>query len=149
MSISKIDCEVIIVGILDNKKKLFLNKLNIKYTNYFNLTDFEVYKVYCQSDLLLFASLYEGFGMPILESQATGRPVISSNMQPFLYVGGKGAIYVNPHSVSSIRFAVKKIISNNKFRKKLINYGFKNTKRFMVRYILKKHYDCYEELIKN
>jgi|688.fasta_scaffold03718_7 glycosyltransferase involved in cell wall biosynthesis len=150
LALYKINCEVLIIGILDNQKKLFLNKFNIKYKNYFNLTDFEVYKVYCQSDIVLFASLYEGFGMPILEAQATGRPVITSNIQPFLHTGGKeGALYVNPHSVSSIRSAVKKIISNNKFRKKLTNYGFKNTERFKVRCILKKHYDCYEELIKN
>jgi len=149
LALYKINCEVLIIGILDNQKKLFLNKFNIKYKNYYSLTDLEVYKVYCQSDIVLFASLYEGFGMPILEAQAIGRPVITSNIQPFLYTGGKGALYVNPHSVSSIRSAVKKIISNNKLKKKLINYGFKNTERFKVRYILKKHYDCYEELIKN
>lgn len=149
LALHKINCEVLIIGILDNQKKLFLNKFNIKYKNYFNLTDFEVYKVYCKSDIVLFVSLYEGFGMPILEAQATGRAVITSNIQPFLHTGGKGALYVNPHSVSSIRSAVKKIISNNKFRNKLINCGFKNTERFKVRYLLKKYYDCYEELIKN
>jgi glycosyltransferase involved in cell wall biosynthesis len=148
-ALSKINCEVLIIGILDKQKKLFLIKLGIKYKNYVNLTDVDVYKIYCRSDLLLFASLYEGFGMPILEAQATGRPVVASKLQPFLYVGGKGALYINPYSVSSIRSAVKKIIFNSKFRKKLVNKGFKNIERFHVRPILQKHYDCYNELIKN
>lgn len=149
IALSKINCELLIIGILDNQKILFLNKLNIKYKNYVGLTDLEVYKVYCQSDLLLFASFYEGFGMPILEAQATGRPVITSNIQPLLYVGGKYVLYVNPHSPKSIRSAVQKIITNSKFRKKLVNNGFKNVERFSVRSILQKHYDCYYELINN
>jgi glycosyltransferase involved in cell wall biosynthesis len=149
LALSKINCEVLIVGMLDNKKKIFLSKLNIKYKNYVSLTDLQVYKVYCQSDLLLFASLYEGFGMPILEAQATGRPVITSNMQPFLHVGGKGALYINPHSMLSIMSAVKKIMSNSKIRKKLVNDGFDNVERFDVRKILQKHYDCYNDLINN
>jgi glycosyltransferase involved in cell wall biosynthesis len=149
IALSKINCELLIIGILDDQKILFLNKLKIKYKNYVGLTDLEVYKVYCQSDLLLFATFYEGFGMPILEAQAIGRPVITSDMQPHLHVGGKYALYVNPHSPESIRSAVKKIITNSKFRKKLVNNGFKNVQRFNVRSILQKHYECYNELIIN
>jgi glycosyltransferase involved in cell wall biosynthesis len=87
--------------------------------------------------------------MPILEAQAIGRPVVTSDMQPHLYVGGKYALYVNPHSPQSIRSAVKKIITNSKFRKKLVNNSFKNVHRFNVRSILQKHYECYNELIIN
>ena len=64
--------------------------------------------------------------MPILEAQAVGRPVITSNLEPMNFVGGNAAIYVNPKSVKSIRRGILKIISNENLRKKLINNGFKN-----------------------
>lgn len=149
LALSKINCIVLIVGFLDEQKKFFLKKLKIRYENYFNLTDLEVYKIYCKSDFLLYASLYEGFGLPILEAQAIGRPVITSNFEPFLNTGGDAAFYVNPNSVQSIKFAVQKIISSSKLRKKLVCKGFENVKRFDVKQILRKHYDCYNELLNN
>jgi len=146
-AISKINSEVLIIGKLDQQKLLLLKKLKVKYNNYLNLSDHEVYKVYCKSDILLFASTYEGFGMPILEAQAVGRPVITSNIEPLTYVGGKGALYVNPASVQSIKLALKELISNNALRKKLIINGLDNIKRFSVQAILQQHYDCYKAIM--
>lgn len=147
LAISKINCEVLIIGKLDQQKLFLLKKLKIKYINYLNLSDREVYKVYCKCDILLFASTYEGFGMPILEAQAVGRPVITSNIEPLTYVGGKGALYVNPVSVQSIRLALKELISSKILRKKLIINGLDNIKRFSVQSILKQHYDCYKVIL--
>ena len=147
LAISKINCEVLIIGKLDQQKLFLLKKLKIKYSNYLNLSDGEVYKLYCKSDILLFASTYEGFGMPILEAQAVGRPVITSNIEPLTYVGGKGALYVNPVSVQSIKLALKELISNNALRKKLIINGLDNIKRFSVQAILQQHYDCYKAIL--
>jgi glycosyltransferase involved in cell wall biosynthesis len=149
LAISKINCEVLIVGKLDEQKFFFLKKLKVKYSNYLNLSDHEVYKVYCKSDILLFASMYEGFGMPILEAQAVGRPVITSNINPLTYVGGKGALFVNPNSIKSITKFVKSLIKNNFLRKKLIRNGFENIKRFNIKSILQQHYNCYNEIINN
>jgi glycosyltransferase involved in cell wall biosynthesis len=147
LAISKINCKILIVGKLDEQKLLFLKKLNVKYSNYLNLSDHQVYKVYCKSDILLYASIYEGFGMPILEAQSVGRPVITSNIEPLTYVGGKGALYVNPASVQSIRLALNELISNNTLRKKLIINGLDNIKRFSVQSILRQHYDCYKVIL--
>ena len=147
MALSKIECQVLIVGKLAGEQIDFLSSLNIEYKNYFNLTDHQIYQTYCKSDVLLFASSYEGFGVPILEAQAVGRPVITSNINPLNYVGGNGAYYVNPHSVKSITKALRAIIKNNYLRKKLINNGFKNVQRFNVKSILQEHYDCYNRLL--
>lgn len=144
-----IKCKVFIVGKLNKEQINLLNNYNIKYKNFFHLNDFEVYKIYCKSDILLFTSIYEGFGMPILEAQAVGRPVITSNINPLTYVGGKGAYYVNPHSTISITKGVKSLIKNNFLRKKLIQNGFDNIKRFNVNSILQKHYNCYNQILNN
>ena len=144
-----IRCKVLIIGKLNDDQIDLLNNFNIEYKNLFNLNDFEVYKNYCQSDILLFSSTYEGFGMPILEAQAVGRPVITSNINPLTYVGGKGALFVNPHSIQSITKGVKRIIKNNFLRKKLIKNGFKNIKRFNLKSILQQHYNCYNQILHN
>ena len=126
-----------------------LTKYKINYKNYVALSNKEVLKRYVASDLLLFPSLYEGFGMPILEAQAVGRPVITSNLNPMNFVGGNAALYVNPRSVKSIRNGIIKLISNKHLRDKLINNGFKNIKRFNKNEILQKHLNCYYNILNN
>ena len=146
-SLININCELIIVGQL-NKEYLNILKTNkLNYKNYVSLSNYQVLQKYISSDLILFPSLYEGFGMPILEAQTVGRPVITSNLEPMNYVGGDGAFYVNPLSINSIRNGVIKIISNKFLREKLINNGFENIKRFDKSKILKKHLDCYYKIL--
>ena len=66
--------------------------------------------------------------MPILEAQAVGRPVITSNLDPMNFVGGNAALYVNPRSVKSIKNGIIKLISNKHLRDKLTKNSFKNIK---------------------
>ena len=149
MSLIDIDCELIIIGYL-NKEYLFtLKKLKIRYKNYVALNNKSIFRKYVESDLLMFPSQYEGFGMPILEAQTVGRVVITSNLEPMKSVGGNGALYVNPYSVKNINNAIKKVVDNKSLRNKLIQNGFKNIKRFNKRKILKKHLDCYYNILKD
>lgn len=78
---------------------------------------------------LTFPSLFEGFGLPILEAQASGCPVLTSNVSSMPEVAGSGAIYVNPYSVDDIVEGMGKI-NNQDTRNKLVKAGFENTKRF-------------------
>ncbi len=86
--------------------------------------------LYNLAEVYLYISLYEGFGLPILEAQACGCPVITSNISSMPEVAEKGALLVNPYSVNEIARAMKKVLENKKLRKKLINEGYKNVKRF-------------------
>ena len=147
MSLIDINCELIIIGDLIKEYLDILKKYKIRYKNYVALNNKAVFKKYVESDLLLFPSQYEGFGMPIVEAQIIGRPVITSNLDPMTYVGGKGALYVDPYSVKSIRNAVKKVIANKVLRNKLTNNGFKNIKRFTKKKILQNHLDCYYSIL--
>ncbi|MBL8994800.1 MAG: glycosyltransferase family 4 protein [Spirochaetia bacterium] len=80
--------------------------------------------LYSGAELLLFPSLYEGFGMPILEAMACGCPVITANVSAMPEVAGNAGILVDPHSVSEIASAVQKITQNPGLRKELVEKGF-------------------------
>ncbi len=90
-------------------------------------------KKYClikESSAFLFTSLYEGFGLPILEAQAAGVPVIASNVSSIPEVAGNGALLVNPNNFSEIADAIVKVLTIDNLRKELIQNGLRNAKRF-------------------
>ncbi|MEM6517803.1 MAG: glycosyltransferase family 1 protein [Cyanobacteria bacterium P01_C01_bin.70] len=77
---------------------------------------------------LIFTSLYEGFGIPILEAQSLGCPVITSNVSSMPEVAGKGAILVDPYSVEAICGALYHISLN--FPEEIVRKGYQNLLRF-------------------
>ncbi len=85
---------------------------------------------YAASFLSLYPSLYEGFGLPVIEAQACGTPVITSKISSLPEVAGEGAILVNPYSVEEIARAMKELFTNQNKREELIEKGLENAKRF-------------------
>ncbi len=148
LALNKINCELIIVGKLSYENISIINKFKIPLKNYVSISNKSILQKYYESDILVFASKYEGFGMPILEAQAVGRAVVTSQLEPMTYVAGQGAYYVNPYSIKSINNGIKIIINNDKLRNNLINKGFINVKRFNKLKILESLYNCYNEVLK-
>lgn len=95
----------------------------------------------------MFASTYEGFGLPILEAQACGIPVITSNVSSTPEVAGDGAILVDPENVKEIKVAIDSILNNDKLRKEMIDKGFKNLKRFSWEKTAKETASIYEKFV--
>ena len=127
------------------ESKNILNRtLNIIWA-FFNQGDVN----HITGDINFNSLLYEGFGMPIIEAQAVGRPVITSNLNPMNFVGGNAVLYVKPRSDKSIRNGIIKLISKKNLRDKLINNGFKNIKRFNKNEILQKLLNCYYNILNN
>ncbi len=75
-------------------------------------------------------SLYEGFGLPILEAMANGCPVVTSNVSSLPEAGGDAALYVNPEDVDDITQKIKLVLENKKLREELIEKGYKQVKKF-------------------
>lgn len=80
--------------------------------------------------VFLFPGFYEGFGLPILEAQAAGVPVVTSFNSSMPEVAGEGALFVNPRNPAQIAEAAKKIIDEELLRDRLIQGGYENIKRF-------------------
>ncbi|MGD1904616.1 MAG: glycosyltransferase family 4 protein [Leptolyngbyaceae cyanobacterium] len=79
---------------------------------------------------LLQPSLWEGFGLPVLEAMACGTPVITSNISSLPEVAGDAALLVNPYSVAEIADAMKSIISNSELHNELRHKGLKRAQQF-------------------
>jgi glycosyltransferase involved in cell wall biosynthesis len=110
-------------------------------------TDEEMPLLYSAANVLVYPSLYEGFGLPILESQACGTPVITSNISSMPEVAGKGAILVDPNSVKEITTALIELMDEGALSDKLIKDGFENVKRFSWEKCAKETVEVYRKVM--
>jgi glycosyltransferase involved in cell wall biosynthesis len=94
----------------------------------------------------MFASTYEGFGLPIIEANAVGRPVVTSHLWSMPEVAGKSALLVDPYDVASIRDGVLSIIEDAHLRSVLIKNGLENIKRFRLSLIAEQYSALYQEV---
>ena len=148
-SLKDISCHLRIIGELNSDQILLLKQNNIIYSNSERLTDFEIVKEYMNCDIVSFPSLFEGFGMPIIEGQATGRIVLTSNLEPMKSISNNATILVDPNDVLSIREGFKNIISDKKLRENLIRLGLENAKKYSVQHISNKYLNLYFKIMNN
>lgn len=148
-AVEGISCHLDIVGILNDEMVQLLKEKQIKYRNYVNISDAEMLVRYQESDIVCFPSLYEGFGVPIIEGQIVGRPVITSNLSPMKDISGGAAILVDPKNISEIRDAVNTIINDKNYTKKIIFLGRENAKKYEPRVVAQKYVDIYKRLLNN
>jgi glycosyltransferase involved in cell wall biosynthesis len=144
-----IDCHLRIIGELKEQTRKLLKKHQIEYSNDMNLTHDEIVTEYRKADIINFPSLFEGFGMPIIEGQATGRIVITSNLSPMKEVAGNGAILVDPYSVKDIRNAYLSVIKNENIRENLISEGLKNIENYKIKKVAWQYTNLYKNLYEN
>ncbi|MEY4573013.1 MAG: hypothetical protein RLZ10_2283 [Bacteroidota bacterium] len=112
-----------IIGELTHKQHLLLKKFEINYSYTFHLTNEELSYEYQSADIVLFPSLYEGFGLPVIEGFCAGKPVITSDLSPMKDIAQDAAFLVDPHSISSIRDGVKEVIDNFELRQSKVEKG--------------------------
>lgn len=124
-----IPCRLSIIGQLDAKMLEELKQVGLDYEHGANLDLDGVFQKYVEADVVCFASLYEGFGMPIIEAQAIGRPLITSDRSPMKEVAGAGACLANPESVEQIRDCILRILHNEDYRSRLVICGLENAER--------------------
>lgn len=125
-----IPCKLVVIGALNENQRAALEGNGIHYENHVGLSRDAVVDQYSACDLLVFASTYEGFGLPILEAQAVGRPVVTGNVSSMPEVAGDGACLVDPFDVAALRSGILRVIGDAGFRRQLIDAGQRNVRRF-------------------
>ncbi len=107
------------------------------------LTNEQLRALYSRANALVFPSLYEGFGLPIIEAQACGCPVFTSNHAPMTEVGGTAAVYFDPTQPEQ---AAQIIADNLDARAEQIAAGFENVKRFTTARMIDDYIKLYQHL---
>jgi glycosyltransferase involved in cell wall biosynthesis len=146
-SLKDIHCAITLIGQPTMRQQEFIEDLKLDLVSKFNLSNTQIVAEYEACDIVCFASTYEGFGMPIIEAQAVGRPVVTSNFGAMKEIAGDAAVLVDPYDIDSIRAGILGVITNANLRDNLILKGSQNIKRFSAEAIAEAYLAVYNELI--
>lgn len=125
-----------------------LARSNDKITRVGFLPSEELVQIYNLATLFAMPSLYEGFGLPILEAMACGCPVLTSKEGSLEEVAGNAAYFIDAYDVESIKFGLELLYKDQSKRNELIEKGNENVKRFSWKKTAQETLSAYEEVIK-
>lgn len=111
-----------------------------------HLSDSELVEIYNASEVFVFPSFYEGFGIPIIEAMACGTPVITSNTSSMPEVVGDAGIMVDPYDIDGLAKAMYEVLTNDGLKEIMIRKGLERAKMFSSDKILDKTLEVYEKV---
>lgn len=132
---NKLNLNLIIIGQKSDETENIFNEIkNLKLSSnvriFSNLNNDEVLCFYSLADIFIYPSLYEGFGIPMLESMASKLPIVLSNTQVFREITKNKYFYFDPNDPLSIANKIKFVFSDMFIRQNMVNYGQKRIKIF-------------------
>lgn len=114
-----------------------------------NVTNEELPGFYEHAECFVLPSLYEGFGLPVLEAMKYGCPVITSNISSLPEAGGDAAEYFDPKNVEDITRGIEKVLSSKELREKMVKKGREHVQNFSWEKSAKKVIDIFESFNKH
>jgi glycosyltransferase involved in cell wall biosynthesis len=142
-----IPCVLVIVGQLPQAALEELEENGVRYESFVGIDHASMIRLYRDADIISFPSSYEGFGMPILEGQAVGRPVLTSDLEPMRSVAGRGgALLVNPESMDAIREGFRALMDDGSLRARLIAAGRDNCRHYGLEAVAASYCALYRRL---
>ena len=129
-AIAGMDVTLVIVGAPDQEVRSKLAEHDVDHELLSGLSREELLDQYRRADLIVFASTYEGFGLPIIEAQAVGRPVVAGNVGAMPEAAGDAALLVDPFSVDEIRSGILRLLEDHAYTSAMIERGFENARRY-------------------
>jgi len=125
-AIAQINFKFVCVGNVElNEINLPDNLVQLGY-----VSDNQLKTLYLNSYATLVPSVYEGFGIPLLEAMASGSPLILSDIPVFKEITSNGAIYFDPNNTQDMVDKINQLICNSDIRNYLVNYGYNQVKNF-------------------
>lgn len=124
-------------------------KLELKHFVHFTgyIPDSDLPGIYNGADLFVFPSLYEGFGLPVLEAMACGTPVITSNTSSLPEVAGDAALLVDPYNVEEIAAAMRHVLEDSALANDLRERGLEHAKKFSWEKTARQTISVYEKVL--
>jgi len=119
---------------------------NVIFTGH--VAEEEVVALMYEAEMFIFPSLYEGFGLPVLEAMTCGTPVAASNVSSLPEVVGDAGITFNPKKIDSITDAMNQVLTDSKFKAILSEKGKKHAETFSWERAAVKTLDIYKEITK-
>lgn len=108
--------------------KAFNVEKNVIFLDF--VTDEELANMYKNAEFFILPSLYEGFGLPVLEAMQNSCPVITSNISSLPEVGGDAALYIDPYDTNDIADKMGLLLADKKLREQLVKKGLEQVKKF-------------------
>ncbi|QCR24549.1 glycosyltransferase family 1 protein [Pontibacter sp. SGAir0037] len=102
-----------------------------------------------QATVFAYPSVFEGFGIPIIEALNSGVPVITSKGSCFSEAGGEAAIYIEPGDVEALAQAINEVSRSQHLRQQMIEAGYTHALKFRPEHTIKQLYALYEQVLKD
>lgn len=135
---------LVIIGGPTEQQFEMLKAHQVQYEIYSNISTEELFQQYKQADILVFISLHEGFGMPVIEAQAVGLPVITTSMASIPEVAGKGAYYMkDPFDTLELTKIIDRLLKDVNYRNALIDMGRQNATHFTLEAMIRQYKKFY------
>jgi len=146
--------DLVLAGVgLQNQKVLEPLLIELEITEKVKIIPFldytELVLLYNSASLLFFPTLYEGFGLPVLEAMACGIPVISSNNSSISEVSGDATLLVDPANLKEMAESLEKVLIDTSLRRKMISSGLERAKMFTWKKTAEQTLKIYQELSEN
>jgi len=148
-ALKSVKCRLVLIGKIDNAISIALENAKLDYSNRFNITHDELVREYFSCDIVSFVSIGEGFGVPIIEAQAVGRPLLTSNISPLREVAGSGACLVDPLDVDAIYSGIRRLIDDESYRLDIVEKGRINAENYSPAVVAKEYLSVYKNIVKN
>jgi glycosyltransferase involved in cell wall biosynthesis len=130
-----------------NKEKESLNDLQIaNRTSCVFASENQLSELYSKATAFVFPSLYEGFGIPILEAFASNCPALLSNTSSMPEIGGDAAVYFDPYSIDDMRKQIERVITSTTLQNELVKKGQEQVKKFSWEKCAKETMEVYKKL---
>jgi glycosyltransferase involved in cell wall biosynthesis len=113
------------------------------------LTDTDLPALYSAAELFVFPSLYEGFGLPVLEAMACGAPVVTSNTSSLPEVAGVAAIQVDPYNIDALAAAMQRVLTDPHLAAEMRQKGLSQAQKFSWQRAAQATLAVYEEVAQN
>jgi glycosyltransferase involved in cell wall biosynthesis len=137
--------QLVLCGRWDKKEDALRERLSDRYIRYLGEIPLEdLVAIYSMADVLVHLSLYEGFGLTVLEAMQCGAPVVVSDRASLPEVAGKAAFVVPPENVEHIADTVYNVLINQQLRSGMIEAGFEHVKQFSWEETAKKTLEAYK-----